>query len=112
MDRDEARKLLKGGNYGIAEWKRRRETGEEIPNLRGADVRFAKLSGANVRGATLVGANLRRADLLGANLHDAALANAACDWTVFGNVDPFVSKRPRYGEARRPQQGGNGYRRI
>ena len=33
MDRDDALKLLKGGPVGIAEWNRRRDAGEEIPDL-------------------------------------------------------------------------------
>lgn len=36
MDRDEALRLLEGGPEGVAEWNRRREAGEEIPDL-GAD---------------------------------------------------------------------------
>ncbi len=45
MNRDEALKLLNGGADGIKEWNRRREAGEEIPELRDAD-----LSGAVVAG--------------------------------------------------------------
>jgi hypothetical protein len=64
MDRDEALKLLRGGKEGVAECKRRRETGEDIPHL-------------------------QQADLSEANLSDANLSDALCDSTVFANVDLF-----------------------
>ena len=38
LDRDEALKLLKSGHEGIAEWNRRRESGEEIPDLEQANL--------------------------------------------------------------------------
>jgi hypothetical protein len=38
MDRNEALRLLKGGEAGVREWNRRREAGEEIPNLRDAEI--------------------------------------------------------------------------
>jgi hypothetical protein len=41
MDRDETLKLLRGGKESVAEWKRRRVAGEEIPDLSGADFRGA-----------------------------------------------------------------------
>ena len=37
MDRDEALKLLRGGEDGVKEWNRRRKKGEAIPILSGAD---------------------------------------------------------------------------
>ena len=61
MDRDEALRLLTGGLEGVAEWNPRREAGEEIPDLRWAD---------------LYGADLRKADLGGAHLHGAHLGGA------------------------------------
>jgi len=33
MDLDEALKLLRGGEDGVKEWNRRRDEGEEIPDL-------------------------------------------------------------------------------
>ena len=38
MDREEAFRLLWGGPKGVAEWNRRRKTGEAIPDLRGTDL--------------------------------------------------------------------------
>lgn len=46
----------------------REEALEKYPDLRGANLREAKLSGADLSGANLWGANLREADLSGANL--------------------------------------------
>ena len=71
MNRDEALKLLRGGADGVAEWNRRRETGEEIPSLEGED-----LSGANLTNANLDNTNLSGADLYGASLHHARLCHA------------------------------------
>jgi uncharacterized protein YjbI with pentapeptide repeats len=76
MDRDEAIKLLKGGEEGIAEWNRRREEDRDIANLRGADLNGANLSVANLSGANLgetnlFGANLSAANFFGANLSAA-----------------------------------------
>jgi uncharacterized protein YjbI with pentapeptide repeats len=81
MDHDEELKLLKGGTEGIAEWNRRREAGEELWDLSGANLNGANLSGADLSsaflsGANLSGANLRRADLSGAFLSDAFLSGA------------------------------------
>jgi hypothetical protein len=38
MDRDEALRLLRGGPEGIAEWNRRQDAGEEIPDLGGVNL--------------------------------------------------------------------------
>ena len=67
MDREEALGLLKGGEQGVAEWNRRRESGEAIPlaDLSGADLRGADLSGADLSGADLSDADLSGADLSG-----------------------------------------------
>lgn len=62
MDRDEAIKLLRGGEEGIAEWNRRREAREEIPDLSEAELKRADLSGAKFR-------------------------HAVCGWSVFADVD-------------------------
>jgi hypothetical protein len=91
MDRDEALKLLKGGEEGIAEWNKRRENLEQILDLSDADLNGARLDGANLSkayldGANLIGANLSnahlsgailiRADLVAANLSNAHLSGA------------------------------------
>ena len=51
MDRDEALKLLQGGRPGIAEWNRRRRTGEKMPDFSEADLREADLGGADLTSA-------------------------------------------------------------
>jgi hypothetical protein len=76
MDRDEALKLLRGGPDGVAEWNRRREVGEGIPELRLAKLSGADLSGAYLREADLFKANLSRAYLTEANLSRANLSRA------------------------------------
>ena len=81
MDKDEALKLLRGGEEGIAEWNRWREDGREIPDLDGADLHGAILSGAiliraHLSEANLHGANLRKANLSEAHLHRADLNGA------------------------------------
>lgn len=91
MDRDEALRLLKGGEEGVAEWNRMREVGEAIPSLRGANLTRANLHRAALGGAHLVearlfdarlseanlgGANLRRAHLRRAHLNGAHLVEA------------------------------------
>ena len=76
MDRDEAHKLLKGGEEGIRGWNRRRRAQEAIPDLAGADLVGADLGGANLCGADLRGANLRSANLRSANLLVAKLIGA------------------------------------
>ncbi len=87
MDRDEAFKLLVGGPEGIAEWNRRRDVGEGIPELDEADLRGASLSGANLcntelRGADLCDTNLTRANLNGADLSGSQLSGASLLWTT------------------------------
>jgi hypothetical protein len=97
VDRDEAVRLLRGGEQGIAEWNRRRSNGEKIPDLRGAVLRGADLRGADLRGAHLERANLRypnltgavlfQADLSGADLTGADLSGARCGSTIFADID-------------------------
>jgi hypothetical protein len=77
MDRDEAVKLLKGGEDGVREWNRRRERGEEIPDLSYAALNRVELRGADLRGASLRGATLRESDLIGAALSEADLRRAS-----------------------------------
>ncbi len=76
MDRDEALKLLKGGPEGIAEWNRRRQASEQIPDLRETDLRGASMIEANLNDADLSGADLRDADLTRANLNSANLGRS------------------------------------
>ena len=78
MDRHYALKFLKRGRDGIAEWNRRRNARETIPDLSDAYLRGADLSEANLRDA-----NLSRADLCGANLRDANLSGA---FLRYGNL--------------------------
>jgi Pentapeptide repeats (8 copies) len=87
MDRDEALRLLEGGPEGVAEWNRRREAGEEIPNLSEADLTGARLVGARLVGARLDRARLVGARLVGARLVGARLDGARCGGTTFANVD-------------------------
>jgi len=72
MDRDDALKLLRGGEDGVREWNRRREGGEQIPDLSGANLSLANLCGAN---------------LCGANLSGAKLSHVQCRKTVFADID-------------------------
>jgi uncharacterized protein YjbI with pentapeptide repeats len=65
MNQRQALKLLQGGTKGIAEWNKRRESGEDIPDLREADLGAANLSLAKLRGANLDHADLSHADLSG-----------------------------------------------
>jgi hypothetical protein len=76
MDRDEALRLLTGGPDGVAEWNKRRESGETIPDLHEADLGWANLSEANLFGANLSEANLNTANLRGADLNRANLSEA------------------------------------
>ena len=102
MDRDEARGLLQAGQAGIAEWNRKRETEEAIPDLsetilisadlRGADLRGVKLSGAylsdaDLRRAKLSGANLANAYLSGADLSGADLSEAILSEAILSEAD-------------------------
>jgi hypothetical protein len=92
MDRDEALKLLRGGPAGIQEWNRRRESGEDIPDLCRADLGGADLGGANLGAANLIGANLRGVNLFiarldRANLGAANLIGANLRWANLSGAD-------------------------
>src|SRR5262245_10181979 len=76
MDQEEAIRLLSGGKKSVVEWNRRREDGEEIPILHGANLSEATLREANLRGADLSLANLGLANLSGADLSLANLGLA------------------------------------
>lgn len=83
MDREEALRLLRGGEEGIKKWNQWRSEDGGIPDLMKVDLRNANLNraelssahlrGANLTGAKLVEANLCQADLSGANLDEADL---------------------------------------
>jgi uncharacterized protein YjbI with pentapeptide repeats len=75
MDRDEALKLLKGGERGVAEWNRRRDS-LALPDLSGADLSRADLSGADLTRVYLSRADLQGATLIQANLSRAKLCEA------------------------------------
>ena len=62
MDRDEALKLLRGGEDGVSEWNRQRDEGEEIPSLNGANFRHADLRHAILSSAILTPAKTTRRD--------------------------------------------------
>jgi hypothetical protein len=97
MDRDEAIKLLNGGTEGIAEWNRRRRTGETIPDLArvdvsGPDLRAANLSETNLSEANLAGVNLKKgsifkARLCRANLSGADLRKCFVSWADLQGAD-------------------------
>ena len=117
MDRDEALRLLRGGQEGVLEWNHRISRGEETPNLhnaflinadlRGVDLRgaylvgvilceadlhHANLAGSLLSGADLRGADLRRAQLRHANLNKAIFGNTlvSCDLSKTGGLDTVV----------------------
>jgi uncharacterized protein YjbI with pentapeptide repeats len=86
MERSEALKLLKGGAEAVAEWNRLRESGGEVPRLRGVklrahypvetNLRGINLSGVDLSGADLSFTNLVRANLSGTDLSEANLNGA------------------------------------
>lgn len=84
---DDAIKLLSSGQAGVAEWNRRRQSGEMPPVLskvqfpEGADLVGANLSKMNLimagfPKANLSNANLRHSSLVAANLYSAVLRDA------------------------------------
>ncbi len=90
MTRDEAIKLLRGGQEGIEEWNQRRHDGLQIPNLSGANLADVNLSGFGsgdcepdvgvmafiAAGANLIEADLSHAVFANANLDGANLKGA------------------------------------
>jgi uncharacterized protein YjbI with pentapeptide repeats len=73
MDRNEALKLLTGGENDVAEWNRRRAAGEAIPALSWADLRDVDLSCTKLTKAYLHDADLSGARLVYTNLNIAEL---------------------------------------
>ena len=55
ISRDNALELLRGGKDGVAEWNRRRDQGDTIPNLGGADLTGVRLSGSLLAVVEVVG---------------------------------------------------------
>ncbi len=76
MHRDEAMRLLRGGEEGIREWNLRAAGAEGIPDLKNAFLINADLRSADFRGACMIGANLSQADLRGATLAGTQLVGA------------------------------------
>ena len=76
MDREEALKLLRGGEEGIKEWNRRRMDSERVPDLLDAELKGCYLSRVNLWAVGLIGADLRGANLNGADLNWADLSYA------------------------------------
>jgi uncharacterized protein YjbI with pentapeptide repeats len=71
MTRDEALKLLMGGEYGVTKWNRLRNQDEPIPSLSGA-----KLNRLDLAGVDLECVDLKAADLSDSYLHQANFGNA------------------------------------
>jgi hypothetical protein len=94
MDRDEAIRMLKGGEDGIIEWNGRRSREEEIPDLRGAHLGGADLRRADLRVAHLSEADLYRADLRRADLSNATLSGARLSGASLGGADLFGAYLP------------------
>lgn len=77
MKQAEAIELLRQGSVGVAEWNRRRSSGEAVPHFVGADLR-----GLDLRNINLCGIKLIEAILPGVNLDRAVLRDAilvSCD---------------------------------
>jgi uncharacterized protein YjbI with pentapeptide repeats len=73
MDRERALELLRGGQSGVEQWNRARESDPSLPvlaeaNLSRRDLTDANLQGLSLRGAFLGGSQLDRADLSDAKL--------------------------------------------
>ena len=80
-----ARADLRGANLRWAKLIRADLRGADLSgaNLRGANLRWAKLIGADLRGTNLIGADLSGADLIGANLRGADLSEADLDYSCW-----------------------------
>lgn len=77
MEQEEAIKLLRGGREGIREWNRRRQAGEEAPDLSGVDLSGVAMVGAMLGGVQLSNADLHETDLNNADLQGAVLIGAS-----------------------------------
>jgi uncharacterized protein YjbI with pentapeptide repeats len=90
VNRRQALKLLNGGADGVAEWNRRRDSGEKVPDLSLADLRGATLSRANLRHA-----NLRQVDLFRADLRHADPRHADISAGLLSKADITCSEIAR-----------------
>lgn len=86
MDRDEAIRLLTGGEEGIKQWNDLRDSGTAIPSLANADLSGADLTGVNLTDADLINANLNHARLEKAILTGAQLAGADLQVALLSNA--------------------------
>ena len=68
MNRDEAIELLKGGRKGIEEWNRRREAGEEIPELDSAGLSDAGFGVLPVEGTYFLTTDIRQTGFSGTDV--------------------------------------------
>lgn len=97
MTRDEAIKMLQCGLAGVKAWNRKRQAGEEIPSLKGADLHGTYLGsffqgvsfipGANLSNVDLTRANLASAILTSANLRNTNLSMADLSFADLGDAD-------------------------
>jgi hypothetical protein len=76
VNRDEAIRLLRGGEKGVRKWNRWQAWGKEIPGLSQANLSRANLIGADLSQADLSQAKLIRANLGRAHLNKADLSRA------------------------------------
>jgi uncharacterized protein YjbI with pentapeptide repeats len=73
---DEALALLRGGDEGLEQWRRRRDDQARVPiDLSGAKLRGAKMAGIVLYRVNLEGADLRGADLSGSSLGELVRVN-------------------------------------
>jgi hypothetical protein len=99
MTIEEAERLFSAGPAGVAEWNRRRTSGEPIPNLEDVDFWRKELPGINLSGARLSGAQLfeavlTHADFRQADLSWADFASAKVSGACFVEAD---LRRARFG---------------
>jgi len=87
MHRDDALKLLRGGEEGIRGWNALVAGADGAPDLRNAFLINADLRGADLRGVCLIGANFSQADLRGATLAGAQLVGADLRGTDLRGAD-------------------------
>jgi hypothetical protein len=87
MHRDEALKLLRGGEEGVRDWNGFVAGADGAPDLKNAFLINANLREVDLRGVSLIGANLSQADLRGASLARAQLIGADLRGTDLRGVD-------------------------
>jgi hypothetical protein len=92
VNRRQALRLLKNGPEGVADWNRRRESGENIPVLERADLSGARLKDARLKDADLSDANLSDADLHAAHLSGADLDGVTLSRTILSDTNLVGAK--------------------